>query len=263
MRQSEGRLLVIVPTRSRPESVARIVQAWDDTEAWARADLLLVVDADDPRYTEYVTAYDAVRATRLRPGSGQQAQKFWMRVAPEWAPLVPKLNMAARSYAANAWNGHVAYAFMGDDHMPRVMPFGRRWTDAYLDTLAEMGTGIVYGDDAFQGEALPTQWAMTKDIVKALGGMVPAPVEHLYCDNSVYALGREAGCLRYLPEVLIEHMHPAARKVATDEQYKRVNSRDQYARDHQAYITWLARPDGRDADVAKVKQLMAAQLTSE
>ncbi|WP_037684635.1 hypothetical protein, partial [Streptomyces griseus] len=102
------------------------------------------------------------------------------------------------------------------------------WAGRYVDELRQLGTGIVYGDDGYQGERLPTQWAMTADVVGALGRMVPAPVEHLYCDNSVLDLGRAAGCIRYLPDVLVEHMHPVAGKAADDDQYRRVNSSAQY-----------------------------------
>jgi hypothetical protein len=81
---------------------------------------------------------------------------------------------------------------------------------------------------------------MTADIVRELGAMVPADVEHLYCDNVVRDIGIQAGCLRYLPEVLIEHMHPVVGKAESDEQYARVNSRQQNRGDRQAYRTWRA-----------------------
>jgi hypothetical protein len=215
-------LTVIVPTRSRPEAVDRVIQAWHDTDAFMDgAHLVFVADYDDPRYAEYQDRFMSITP------AGWSA-----RAIRTWQPLVPKLNAVALDFARSG--GRFALGFAGDDHLPRT----RGWVRAYLDALHELGTGIVYGDDGHQHENIPTQWVMTADIVRELGAMVPAPVEHLYCDNAVRDLGREAGCLRYLPEVLIEHMHPVAGKATMDAQYERVNSQRQNRGDRQAYRTW-------------------------
>lgn len=225
-------LLVIVPTRGRPQSVAPIIEAWTATGAAAEADLGLVIDADDPSVDEY-------RATPTRTWLGRA-------VVDEWRPLVPKLNLMA----TGATEDYFALAFMGDDHLPRT----HGWAKTMLAALREMGTGVVYGDDLLQGERLCTSWAMTSDIVRALGRMVPAPVEHMYCDNSVMDVARLAGCLRYLSDVVIEHMHPLAHKAGWDAGYERVNRPEQFRADELAYGRWLRQ--GRAADVATVKALM-------
>jgi hypothetical protein len=150
-----------------------------------------------------------------------------------WQPMVPKLNRVATLHAPDWY----AVGFAGDDHVPRTHGWARR----YLEELRSLGTGIVYGDDGIQGEALPTQWAMTADIVRTLGRMVPADVEHLYCDNAIMRLGAEANCLRYLPDVLIEHMHAFAGKAVADAGYRRVNHPEQYRRDGEAFHLWERR----------------------
>ena len=171
-----------------------------------------------------------------------------MHTVDRWRPLVPKLNHWATMAASVPQI--FALGFAGDDHLPRT----RGWARRYIETLQELGTGIAYGDDGYQGASLPTQWAMTSDIVRALGAMVPGGVEHLYCDNIVRDIGASAGCLRYLPDVLIEHMHPIAGKASMDDGYSHVNARAQYARDCGAYQEWqLLR---KRADVAKVRALM-------
>ncbi|MEU8264473.1 hypothetical protein AB0C02_28105 [Micromonospora sp. NPDC048999] len=231
-------LLVIVPSRGRPESVGRMVKAWTRTGAYDDgAELMFAVDRDDPTYDVYM----AEIAWAL-PGTLGTYQ------AEAWMPMVHKLNAAVVDTLA-AVPGLPALGFAGDDHLPRTPG----WAKRYVDELRQLGSGIVYGDDGYQGERLPTQWAMTADIVQALGRMVPAPVEHLYCDNAVLDLGRAAACIRYLPDVLIEHMHPVAGKAPDDDQYRRVNGRDQYARDHRAYQRW--RRDGLRADAARVRDL--------
>ncbi|WP_431976175.1 hypothetical protein [Micromonospora haikouensis] len=223
-------LLVIVPSRGRPESVARLVDAWESTGAYERARLAFAVDGDDPCHAAY---------------EGQASDRSLMVTLPRWLPMVHKLDRVAAGLAVD----HFALGFAGDDHVPRTVG----WAGRYVDELRALGTGTVYGDDGYQGAKLPTQWAMTADIVQTLGRMVPAPVEHLYCDNSVLDLGRAAGCIRYLPDVLVEHMHPVAGKAADDDQYRRVNSSAQYARDGRAYRRWLR--SGLHVDAARIREL--------
>jgi len=226
-------LLVIVPSRGRPESVPRMVQAWTVTGAYDDgAHLLFAVDADDPHHGAYVAqASDQARMTTIT----------------RWVPMVPKLNQAAVDAAAGWW----ALGFAGDDHLPRTPG----WAARYLSELRDLGTGVVYGDDGYQGANLPTQWAMTSNIVRALGRMVPAPVEHLYCDNSVLDLGRAATCIRYTPDVLVEHMHPVVGKAADDAQYRRANHPPQFRRDRATYQAWRA--TGLGVDAATVRALTA------
>lgn len=235
-------LVVIVPTRSRPESVGRVVQAWRDTGAGDEgAELIFVVDADDPECAEYRRQLDG------RP--------TWVSAAyaSSWQPLVPKLNAAAVGCASAHYAPFIGFA--GDDHLPRTSG----WAGRYLGALYGMGTGIVSCADGYRTDELPTQWAMSADIVRALGRMVPAPVDHLYCDNAIRDLGTEAGCLAYLPDVLIEHMHPVALdpkgnpKGLNDAQYARVNSPEQYRGDRRAYRQWVRGALATDA--GKVRQL--------
>jgi hypothetical protein len=232
-------LLVIVPTRGRPESLPLVADCWTATGAWADAELRFVVDADDPAWPEYRRAF---QAANIPP---QKRNLEQLTTVPKWEPLVPKLNWTALHWARKFY----AVAFMGDDHRPRTPG----WAATMLAVLRDLRTGIVYGDDLLQGERLCTAWAMTSDIVTALGRMVPAPVEHMFCDNAVMDLGNGADCLRYLPDVVIEHCHPLAGKSAWDVGYQQVNSRVQYMVDGEAYGKWHA--EQLDQDVAAVEAL--------
>jgi len=227
-------LLVIVPIRSRPHNARKVLAAWDETGAWDDAALVFVADADDPQIAQYR------RIAAERSGDGKH---WWIVELPEWQPMVPKLDQTAVREAGR----FPALAFMGDDHLPRT----RGWARVFLGTLAELGTGIVYGDDLHRGESLATHWAMTADIVRALGRMVPAPVRHQFSDRSVMDLGRALGCLRYLPQVVVEHMHYAAGKAVKDEIYAAGNRQRGFEADERAYEEWLR--DGLGRDVAAIR----------
>lgn len=220
-------LAVLVPTRSRPQNVPPIVEAWGLTGGFAVADLIFIIDQDDPVLPDYLAHIER----------WPQVQRF---IAGRWFPLIPKLNhvaiMAARDYDA--------VAFMGDDHIPRTP----NWAQRLISQHKANGAGkIVYGRDGFQDQRLPTWWSMDSVIVKALDKMVPGGVQHLYCDNIVKALGEQAGCLVYDPEILVEHMHPIVGKAPMDAQYERVNRRQQYERDGAAFEVYRMEGLARDA----------------
>lgn len=228
----ERRILIIVPSRSRPQNVERMLKAWTDTNAWEVADLRFDIDLDDPKYDQYVDVL-----------SGDERARYatWNH----WRPSMHKLNRAAAQEA----DQYFALGFMGDDHCPETVGWAQEW----LAALTELGTGIVYSADGIQDEKLPTQWAMTSDIVRAFGRMIPAKVEHLYCDNVVLDLGTQAGCIRYLGHIMIRHRHYIAKLALKDEQYARVNSREQFRKDRSAYEVWR---QGRLAiDAARIREL--------
>jgi predicted O-methyltransferase YrrM len=235
-------LAIIVPTRGRPENIRKVIAAWDFTNAWDHADLILAVDADDPEIQGYrsIVAGSEHRQA-LRPGGVS------LIVAPQWKPMVHKLNDVATTVEADL--RYFALGFAGDDHLPETIG----WAKSYLDALKELGTGMVYGDDGYQGKKLSTEWAITADVVRTLGRMVPAPVEHMYCDNSMMDLFDGAGALRHLPEIRIEHRHPIAGKAKTDDQYERVNHRDQFRKDRLAYEVW--RRSKMTGDILAVRAL--------
>jgi len=236
-------LAIVIPTRGRPGNIRKVISAWDFTNAWDVADMILAVDADDPEYQRY----EALHEEHRHPDTGEEL--FSIHVQPHWVPMVHKLDYVAFTLT----EGYFAIGFAGDDHFPQTID----WAKRYLTVLHEMGTGMVYGDDGYQGRKLSTEWAVTSDVVRALGRMVPAPVEHMYCDNAMMDLFNGAGALRHLPEVRIEHMHPVAGKADSDDQYKRVNHRDQFRKDRVAYERW--RSSGMVTDINTVRAFRLGQ----
>lgn len=206
-------LLVIVPSRGRPQNIVRLHRAWRDTDA--TADLIVALDVDDPEVADYP-------------------------YTPPWQfdvalPSTPGMTAALNRVAVKEAYRYAAVGFMGDDHVPRTP----RWDEAVLTALAELGTGIVYGNDLFQRENLPTAVFLTADIVQKLGYMAPPAQHHLYLDDAWLALGRALGAIRYLPEVVIEHMHPSAGgKAPMDEHYARVNAPEMYDHDRVEFERW-------------------------
>ena len=115
---------------------------------------------------------------------------------------------------------------MGDDHLPRT----QGWDQALVQAIG-LDTGFAYGNDLLQGANLPTAYAMSQNLVNELRGMTFPGCIHLFFDNFVKQLGIDLDCLKYLPNVIIEHLHPVAGKAEMDEGYARVNQPKWYEQD--------------------------------
>lgn len=268
-------LTVLVPSRGRPHTLPQMVEAFretctesDSTHMTTR--LVFVVDTDDPLLPEYM---EALYSVQVYP------QGFdWARWGQHDGPKIPvapyvlqndvlggmnaALNAAALNLtdAAGGVRRPFAVASFGDDHRPRKTG-NVGWDTRFMEVLHELRTGIVYGDDKLQGAALPTAVAMTSDIVRALGHMAPGSMRHLYIDNYWLTLGQAADCIRYLPDVVIEHMHPGAGKAPMDEHYARVNSRESYEHDHAAFEAYKAGGQlTQDADLVRSLRIQSPPL---
>jgi hypothetical protein len=230
-------LVVVVPSRGRPGAVAELATECART-CTADTVLLVVVDTDDPTLPQYAAPV------------GTTVFFAW---APASSGHVGAINYGATRALAEFQP--FAVAKLDDDHRPRTRGFDSKM----LAALRKMGTGIVYGNDLYQGQKLPTAPAITADIVRTLGFMAPPELGHLYCDDFWRDLGNEAGCLRYLPDVVVEHMHPFAGKAVVDDGYRRANAPAQFQRDGAAYDAYKAARFAEDA--VKVRALRAEATT--
>lgn len=201
---------MICPSRGRPDSAAALMELWPQvTES---AELLVVADDDDPLAFEY--------------------RRLGARILYGPKRLGPVLNAASSEVVRG---GADLVGFLGDDHRPRTPGWDRLLTEALAGR-----PGVAYGDDLLQHERLPTACVIDARLVAGLGYMCPPGLAHMYLDDFWLRLGTDAGCLEYLPGVVIEHMHPVAGKAEWDDGYRRVNSGEQYRQDHAAYQRFLA-----------------------
>jgi len=212
-------LVILVPSRNRPESIAELIKSLDETET--ESDLIVIVDSDEPQMDAYLELGCDVLMVE-KNGKG----------------MAKPLNFAANYFR----DKYRHFAFLGDDHRPRT----KNWDTIFINALDELGIGLVYGDDLLQGQNLATAVAMSGEIVKELNGMVPQDMIHLYLDNFWMTLGKDLNALRYIPEVVLEHLHPVAGKAEWTEQYREVNAPEVYSADKKALDDYLASDSYRE-----------------
>jgi glycosyltransferase involved in cell wall biosynthesis len=212
---------IIVPSRNRPHNIVELQKALKDTES--SSELFVIVDHDD----ETLEQYNQLENNFTEILCFERGRKG----------VADPLNAGARMLSE--LNRFHYFIYMGDDHRPRTL----HWDEVWRTNLDELGTGIVYGDDLFQSEGLPTAVGMTADIVKELNGMTPDSFVHLYVDDFWLRLGQDLNAIRYLPETVIEHLHPMTGKSEWDDSYRVTNSNESYSADLQVFKTYIASDD--------------------
>ena len=219
---------MIVASRGRPAAASEAIEACADMMT-AATRLVLLCDADDPERPGY-EALALPRHAALCVHDGPERR------------LGPVLSAAAVALAP-----HCDFVgFMGDDSRPRTSGWDEELTGALT------APGVAYGDDLYAGERLPTAPVITARVITALGYMCPPGIAHLYLDDFWYRLGEDLGNRCYLPDVVIEHLHPVAGKAAWDDGYRERNSAEQYSADQSAFAQFLA--SRWPADLARLKE---------
>lgn len=223
------RITVICPSRERPDKALEAFQSFVATVSSPAVSMIFVVDRDDPKRLGYVA-------------NGLPMVDF---LDYEKGGMGPPLNAAAQALQGSS----DILGFIGDDHRFRTPDWDKQVTEALKDG------GICYGDDLGRPD-LPTQVFMSSKIVRALGWMCLPNAKHLYLDDTWKTLGEKAGCLYFLPNVIIEHMHPVYGKAERDAGYARVNASAVYSHDGQLYTKWIESGQA-DLDAAVVKEALA------
>lgn len=216
-------LAVLVPSRGRPNNVARLVAA---CRATCTADTLIHFgfDDDDPQLTANLAALHWNTTALVRPRMG---------LAP-WTNELARMNADAPYLAS-----------IGDDMVP-VTP---GWDKQLMEACGM--TGMAYPNDLRRSD-VPEAIVMTSDIVHALGWMSQPGLDHWYQDTVWRDIGIGAGCLCYLDAVIVEHRHPnVPGGDPHDATY--ADAAKKFSEDMAAYQKW--RMHGMREDIAKVRDL--------
>ena len=201
--------LVIIPSRGRPDNVARTVE---QLQLHSKiSDICVAIDDDEadlyPRIDNVIYEVNP----RLRMNG--------------------TLNLVANKYV----DDYKTIYFMGDDHVVRT----EGWDEKLYAPIKARGHGISYGDDLFQRQDLATAVMMSTNIIKPLGFMAPPKLIHLYMDNFWMTVGQALDAIDYIPDATIEHMHYLNGKSTPDAGYAEVNSSDVYTHDKQVFDEYV------------------------
>ncbi len=188
----------IVPSRSRPHNVARLLRAFEDTGAVTP--VLLGLDSDDPMLGAYPPIESTIGVRR---------------------PLSVIYNEAFEKYPDLDW-----YGIFADD----VVPETSGWDIALIEAAGN--DGMAWGDDGINGPDHATHFVLGGDLVREIGWLALPGLDRIYIDTVWNDITR--GVARYLPDVKITHHHFSNGKVPMDAIYRK-HHKDV---DREIYTTW-------------------------
>lgn len=223
-------LTVICPTKGRPAAVGGTWASFQATKALPDTELVFAVSDREP----------------LEDGGRSLYVGIPLIVVPhrEWMNEI--LQSAVDRVLETSSSSIVG--FIGDDNRFRT----DGWDIAVTDVLAR--GGFAHCNDLHRHD-IPTHVFTTAAILRSLGYFGLRGCRHLYLDSAWKVLGESANCITYLPDVVIEHLHPFAGKGQMDESYQASNSSFMYEHDQRVFVDWLQRE--AEQDIAKVRQTLA------
>ena len=214
--------LVIVPSRSRPDSIDRAVKFLKET--CIISDICVAIDDDQADLYPRLDGVIYEVNPRLRMNG--------------------TLNLVANKYV----DKYKTIFFMGDDHLPQTL----QWDHFLSGAIESKGYGLAYGNDLFQKKNLATAVMMSTNIIKSFGFMAPPKLVHLFMDNFWMLLGMDLDSIWYFDDVIIEHLHYLAGKSQVDAGYIENNAQDVGAADQKELQRYVA--EEYPADLAKFKE---------
>jgi len=218
-------ILIIVPSKGRPNKIDDFFKTWRETTE-GFSDVLTVLDDDDPTLSKYSNYYD-IKKDIDKGGTFAQA-----------------CNRAFRKYP-----NYKYYFVVSDDHRIRT----KGWEKLFMKKIEKNGgKGVAYGNDLLQGEKLATSAFISGNIFRALGFVTPPTLIHMFTDKFWTDLGSELGKLFYFPDVIVEHIHFSVGKSKNDKWYKRVNNQKIYNHDLKMYEEWKKKEMKKDLKKIKL-----------
>lgn len=223
------KILIICPTRERADRCAIMLDSFLSTRQ-GNTEIICYVDELDPQADQYRRMF----SERSSPNITYQ---FGPRLT-----LVQICNKFSSEMEADF------YGDVNDDHIYRTPGWDLKLMAAIQ---ANGGTGLAYG----RTENLPGATMVSANCIRALGYYYPPCFHHQYADNVQRDIYTRLGMMFYVPEVWIEHCHPAFGKAKMDHTYQPMM--DAHDHDAAAYIVW--KETEFDASVQRILNAVLAE----
>lgn len=191
-------LSIIFPTKNRPSNVTRFVNSiFDTANNVSDIELCIYIDDDDVLSIPVIEE----TATRINTQALQGNIKIGSHMYNELYRIA---------------TGDL-FMFAADDIVFRT----KGWDDIVKQKFEEVKDKIlfVYGEDGFQRGRIGTHGFIHANWIDTVGYVLPPKLASSYTDEWITELSERVGRKCYLPDLLIEHLHPAVGKAPVDNTY--------------------------------------------
>lgn len=198
----------ILPTRGRPASLIRFMEAWEKTGA--STPVMVRFDDDDTELQKYIEIKLPLNFIRI--------------IGPRIG-LSRSINQVFEIYPDEPW-----YGLLADDLLPQTP----EWDKLLVETADTFN--ISYPNDMGKFPELPTHPCVGGDLVRAIGWFGFPPTQHYFVDTIWKYLGEQLHNIYRLDAVVVEHLHYSTGKSEMDQNYQESSGKWQH--DKRAYKEW-------------------------
>lgn len=190
---------ILLPTKNRPNNLIRF------------ADNILAT-ADNPANIELCFYLDDDDTISI-PAVQTVAEKISTQA------LQGNLKMGSQMYNElyRVANGEI-FMISADD----IIFKNKGWDTLVVNKFDEYDDKILYlyGEDGFQHGRIGTHGFIHNNWIDILGYTLPIQLSFAYVDEWLTELAKRVGRNCYIPELIIEHLHPVVGKAVNDDTYK-------------------------------------------
>lgn len=218
-------ILIILPSKARPEKVEGFYRTWRQTTD-GYSDVLTCLDDDD----KMLKRYNRYPDIKYNTGKGGWVCDVYNR-------------------AYYKYPNYKYYYLVADDIRFR----STHWEKAFMTKLEKNGgKGICYGNDLMFMENLSTAPFISGKVIRALGYIALPGLWHMWVDKFWYEVGIGLNKLFYFPDLIMEHIHYKVGKSHADPQYLSFNTKKVYEHDKQVFLTWEKK--GMEKDLLRIRE---------
>jgi len=229
---------LILPTRERLPQLQRVLESAASTaDRPERLEIVLYLDDDDIPSHEFTFPK--------------------LNLVPLIRPSVAMGQMTNSCYEASTGR----YIMLANDDIVFRTP---DWDTTVLETFGAFPdeVALVWGNDLYYGRSeLPF---LSRSVCQIMGHVCPPEYKQIFIDNHIYDIFRRLHSLghnrmRFLPDMIIEHMHVQAGKTEPDKTYVKHHPED----DERTYIAWDEERQLIASDLAGHIEQFESQLHSK
>ena len=190
---------IVVPTRKRPVEVCELVETIFNTcDNFDLVEILFYIDPDDSDSESCIISLIDRYGYNIKYTSSNEN----LNLSQMW------------NYAYNTLSTGDIIMICGDDARFRT----KSWDTLIRDEFLKQDDRIVlvYGDDMIQGAGLATHSFVHRRWIEVSGFWLPPYFCADYVDTWLFEVATKINRVRYLPNVITEHMHYTVGKSAYD-----------------------------------------------
>lgn len=223
MSDTDHRIIIVCPTRSRPKFASQLAQSFLD-RPHSHSRLVLVVPQEQSELYPEIPGVEILH-----------------HPLPGITGIVPPANVFAKTLSQQCDTLSVT----GDDSLFRTDDWEARVIES------RQSHWLCYTNDLHQFNRLIGNYFVDSRVINALGWFWPPCFCQLYADNAWGEICKRIGNIEYLSDVVIEHIHPNAGKRPMDELTAAMNSADKYSESAAIFERYMSSDFNGDVSIVE------------